>query len=298
MSRVSVVVLAYNRASELMHTLARLRELPEQPPLIVVDNASTDATAALVRQVFPEVNLVRMPDNIGAAGRNAGVEAATTPYVAFCDDDTWWAPGSLARAVEILHVHPRLAALTAQVLVGPQCRVDPVSREMAASPLPRAGMPGPVLLGFLAGASVFRRAAFLDAGGYEPRLFIGAEEELLAYELAARGWSICYVDELHVHHHPSAVRDSSARARLLARNRLWIAWLRRPPQVALSQTLRAPVPSLLRALPGALWAWRERRVLPAHLEALRARLDADRAWRLATAAVTPDGVPRKRSKAA
>jgi GT2 family glycosyltransferase len=175
--------------------------------------------------------------------------------------------------VQILERYPHVAAATAQVLVGPERRVDPVSREMAASPLGRDGLPGPRLLGFLAGASVFRRSAFIEAGGYDRRLFIGAEEKLFAYELAARGWSLAYVSELTVHHHPSVSRDHARRSTLLWRNELWIAWLRRPLRVALAQTLRTPPRALVRALAGLPWVVRERRLLPAEVEALCARLE-------------------------
>src|SRR5262245_34272344 len=61
----------------------------------------------------------RSERNLGAAGRNAGVRAARTPYVALCDDDAWWAPGALARAAHLLDVHPTLAVVCARVLVGP-----------------------------------------------------------------------------------------------------------------------------------------------------------------------------------
>ena len=99
---------------------------------------------------------------------------------------------------------------------------------MANSPLPADGLPGPSLLGLLAGATVFRRDAFLGAGGYDPRFFLGGEEALLALDLVAGGWVLVYAGDLTVHHYPSAQRDASSRRRLLARNRLWVAWLRRP----------------------------------------------------------------------
>ena len=275
MTKVSVVVLTYNRREEVLRTLTHLSALAERPAIVVVDNASTDGTAAAVARAFPEVTVVRQEKNRGAAGRNAGVERVRTPFIAFSDDDTWWASGALTRAVEILERYPRLAAVTAQVLVGADARADPVSREMAASPLGADGLPGPRLLGFLAGASVFRRDAFVEAGGYEPRLFIGAEEKLLAYTLAERGWSLAYVPELIVHHHPSRARDPAARSIILARNELWIAWLRRPIAVALRHTWRTPPRALWRALAGLPWIVRARRALPPDVEALCARLEID-----------------------
>lgn len=173
--------------------------------------------------------------------------------------------------------------VTAKLLVGPSARVDPVSDIMADSPVRwPAALPGAPLLGFLAGASVVRRAAFLGAGGFERRLFLGGEEELLAIDLASAGWALAYVDELVVHHYPSALRDRAGRRRLVARNALWIAWLRRPYRRALARTAvlareaaRDPVVrgGLLDAPRGLPWALRHRRVVPPRIEAQLRRVE-------------------------
>jgi GT2 family glycosyltransferase len=251
-------------------------QLPEQPKIIVVDNASTDGTACAVSKHFPQVEVVPTSRNLGAAGRTVGVRRASTPYVALCDDDTWWEPDSLCRAADLFDRHPRLAIVTGRVLVGPQEREDPVCERLAHSPLPaEPDMPGPALLGFLAGASVVRRSAFLEAGGFEPRLFIGGEEELLAVDLATRGWWLCYVSDLVVHHYPSAHRDSYCRRWHIVRNRLWFAWLRRPLASALRRTFavarseswdRIALRGFASAFAGLPWVLRQRRVVPPQVE--------------------------------
>lgn len=276
-SRIAVVVLTHNRRVEILRTLQQLFSAGEKPTVCVVDNASTDGSAEAIAQLFPTVRLIRLSENQGAAGRNHGVHAVATPYVAFCDDDTWWVPGALSRAADLLDRHPRLAAVTARVLVGPTQREDPTSTLMAASPLPRLGDRDgiTVVAGLLAGACVVRRAAFLAAGGYEPRLFLGGEEELLSLDLMAAGWYLAYAPQLVVHHYPSSRRDVGARRRLLLRNALWCAWLRRPLAAALRETARrlwaaAHGPGLGQALGDSLrglpWVLKRRRVIPAHVE--------------------------------
>src|SRR4051812_38364773 len=94
---VTVVVVSRNRRSELLETLGR-----HPPPVILVDNGSTDGTADAVERAHPAVQVVRLADNQGATARNLGVALATTPYVAFADDDSWWEPGALDAAAEIL----------------------------------------------------------------------------------------------------------------------------------------------------------------------------------------------------
>ena len=107
---------------------------------------------------------------------------------------------------------------------------------MQNSPLRQMpGMPGPRLLGFLAGALAVRRSAFLEAGGFAAS-GIGGEEQWLAVELARRDGWMCYVPRLCVHHHPSLVRNERQRRQCLIRNALAFAWLRRPVRSALRVT--------------------------------------------------------------
>ncbi|MCW2901247.1 MAG: glycosyl transferase family 2 [Streptosporangiaceae bacterium] len=237
---VTVVIATRNRRGELLRTVERLRALPESPPVIVVDNASSDGTADEVGARFPEVGLVRLRRNLGALGRNVGVRAAVTPYVAFSDDDSWWDPGALRHAAGTFAGHPRLGLLAARTLVGADRAPDPINEALAATPLRQQdGLPGPPVLGFLACASVVRRRAFLEAGGFSEVLFFIGEERLLAYDLAALGWSSCYVPEAVAVHEPSPIRPPSDwRRRTEMRNDLLTAWLRRPARIALRDTVR------------------------------------------------------------
>ena len=274
--RLTVVMITHNRVAETLRSLDELARLPERPPVVVVDNASEDGTAAAVCGAHPAVRVIRLDENLGGAGRNLGVRAAGTPYVAFSDDDSWWAPGSLIAAADILDAHPSVAAVTARTLVGEEQKEDPLNAELADSPLPgEPGLPGPPVLGFLACAVVVRASAFLEVGGFEPRLEVGGEEELFACDLAGRGWRICYLPDLVAHHHPSRARDAHARRRAGIRNTLWFLWLRRPARSALRRTLylvrtaprdRVSLGGFLDALRGAPWVWRRRRVAPAHVE--------------------------------
>ncbi|RFS82395.1 glycosyltransferase family 2 protein [Actinomadura spongiicola] len=278
---VTVVVATRDRAPELRRSLARHAAGHAagegHAPVIVADNASRDDTAEVAEAAGARV--LRLPRNLGAAARTVAAEHATTRFVAFADDDSWWAPGSLDRAVEILDAHPRTALLAARVLVGDEQRPEPVSELMARSPLGRPdGLPGPAVLGFLACSVIVRRDAFLDAGGFSRVLHFGGEEELLALDLAAAGWGLAYVPELVVHHHPStAGRDPSARRRREVRNRVLTAWLRRPLPVVgraavsalTTRDGRAGLADAARALPGLVGA---RRPVPPAVEAARARL--------------------------
>ncbi|MFC7381768.1 glycosyltransferase family 2 protein [Sphaerisporangium rhizosphaerae] len=282
---VTVVIATRNRREELLRTLERLRALPERPPVIVVDNGSSDGAAERVRAAFPEAEVIGLHHNLGAPARNIGVLAARTPYVAFSDDDSWWEPGALRLAAETFDAHPRLGLIAASMLVGPERAPDPINAMLAATPL-RGGpdQPGPPALGFLACGSVVRRQAFLQAGGFSPVLFFPGEEQLLAYDLAALGWDRCHVPDVVAVHEPSPLREPAAgRRRVQARNALLTVWLRRPAGVVLRETARlaARAPrdpacgqALLSALLRLPLVIAGRRRLPAHVEAAARLLES------------------------
>ena len=278
-------MITYNRREEAVRSVGRLLALPERPRVVVVDNGSSDGTADAVRAAHPAAEVIASPVNLGAVGRNVGVRRLDTPYVAFCDDDTWWDPGSLRRAADVLDRNPDVAVLTARILIEPGGREDPIVPELRDSPVPgrRPDLPGPALGSFLAGASVLRRDAFLACGGFHSRLWLGGEEELLAVDLATAGWELCYLSSLTVHHEASRLRDPTRRRRDGLRNTLWFTWLRRPFRPALRRTVhlalsvprdRTSALAALDALRGAGWVLAERRQVPPAVEARLASLDA------------------------
>ncbi len=246
-----------------------------------MDNGSSDGSAAAARRYG--VDVVELRRNAGPAARNVGVRRVGAPYVAFADDDSWWAPDALEPAAKLFDRYDSLALVAARVLVGPEEDLDPVSLAMAESPLtaPRP-LPGPPVLGFVACGALVRRSAFLEVGGFHEVLATGAEETLLAVDLASRGWDLAYVEDVVAHHHPSSRRDPLARRRAEARNLLWLAWLRRPLSTAVGRTVRVAwtgardAPSrralvdVARAAPRLV---RERRVAPARIEAALDVLD-------------------------
>jgi GT2 family glycosyltransferase len=269
---VTVVVASRNRRDDLLASLPR-----HEAPVVLVDNASTDDTVAAVREAHPEVTVLTLEHNVGARARTVGVERAGTEFVAFADDDSWWAPGDLARAVDLLRAHPRCALINARILVGPEERLDPICTELAESPLtPPVDLPGPAVLGFVACAAIVRTAAFDEVGGFDAVVRFPGEEERLALDLAAAGWGMAYVEDLVVHHHPSPKRHSPDQRRAaIWRSRLLTAVMRLPLREVARLYLRALRDGTagrtglvhgLRDVPAAV---RGRRPIPAQLQEQR-----------------------------
>lgn len=288
--RISVVMITQNRGDQIRIALEHLLELPERPRLIVVDNGSSDGTADAARSFGHQVEVLALGHNLGCAGRNVGVLRAATPYVAFSDDDSWWHPGALSWAADLFDANPSLGLVAAQILVGPEERLDPLSQAMATSPLAHGswrsdnavGIP---IVGFAACGSVVRRSAYLDVGGFEKRFGVGGEEQVLALDMLRKGWQLAYVDGILAHHHPSKVRDADKRRRHEVRNLLWSAWLRRPFSSAWATTWRivrsvlgdpARRAGIRDAVTGLPWVLPARKPVPVEID--RQLQEAEEAW--------------------
>lgn len=265
---VGIVIATCDRGELLLATLERLVALPERVPVVVVDNGAPRDLAAVVRAAGHDrraVEVITLPHDHGPAARTIGSRRLATELVAFCDDDSWFAPGALARAADRFAAQPRLALLQARVLVGAAERLDATCARLDGAP---------ALLGFVACGVVVRRRALLEVGGFAPGGSFGGEERRVALDLASAGWNAVYDPDVVAHHHPVPDERRRARRGHVARNDLRTAWSRLPWRLAARQTrqsaCRQPVAtaSALLELPRAL---RERRPVPPPVaDALRA----------------------------
>lgn len=221
---VSIAVLNYQRRDALREALegARAQRYPVLE-IIAVDNASTDGSAEMVRDEFPDVRLVRLPKNLAAAGRNAGVAAAKGDVVVTIDNDVrFTTPDDVGRAVEAFARHPRAAVVNFTIL-GPDGTLS--RRDWCHPRDPDQWADQEFLTDYvLEGASVCRRDAFLEAGGYWPPFFIGHEGWDLALRLMDAGHDLVYTPTVKVRHmvDPS-VRPSGRIYYTFTRNAIWIA---------------------------------------------------------------------------
>jgi len=92
----SVVIPLYNKAPYIERALtSALAQLHPAAEIVVIDDGSTDEGPSLVQQSFPKVRLIRQPNAGPGPARNAGMQAATSPWIAFLDADDIWLPNHL-----------------------------------------------------------------------------------------------------------------------------------------------------------------------------------------------------------
>lgn len=231
---VSIAILNYQRREALRHALDAARRQRYPAELLAVDNGSTDGSAEMVRDEFPDVHLVRLPANIGAAARNAGVEAAKGEVVFTLDNDVrFTTPDGVERALEAFARHPRAAVVNFAIL-GPDGHL---SRRDWCHPRDVDTWGGHEFLSdyVLEGASACRREAFLAVGGYWPPFFIGHEGWDLALRLLDAHWDLVYTPDVRVCHlvDPS-VRPSGRIYYTFTRNAVWVALRNYPAGPALA----------------------------------------------------------------
>ncbi len=185
--RVSYVLITHNRCGRLLETLQRLVEntalAPDAWEAIVVDNASTDDTAKAIREAFPEVTVISLPENEGMSARNHAFPIARGRYIVLLDDDSYPAPGAIPAALEYLARRPRVAGVVARVVLP--------SGDSEAPAFPC------VLLG---GASVLRKSVLDEVGGFAVEFFRQAEEYELSFRIWKAGYRIERFEDLIFHH--------------------------------------------------------------------------------------------------
>lgn len=229
---VSIAILNYQRRDALRRALMAARTQDHPVEILAVDNASTDGSAEMVRDEFPDVRLVRLRENVAAAARNVGVAAARGDIVVTLDNDVLLSsPGDVAAALGVFARHPR-AAVVSFMIVGPDGRLS--RRDWChprdAGPWSETEFATDYVL---EGASACRREAFLATGGYWPPLFIGHEGWDLGLRLLDAGHDLVYTPAVRVRHLVDAsVRPSSRIYYTFVRNAVWVALRNLPPAAA------------------------------------------------------------------
>lgn len=140
--RISVVIPAYNQEAyicDALASLARQKLGRWDLEVLVVDDASTDATAALAESFndsLPGLRLVRLTQNAGvSAARNAGLQLATGEYFTFLDPDDWYSPEHLAVLADAL------TGLHVDFVRSDHVRVTGTNRVIHRAPQALRGMP-------------------------------------------------------------------------------------------------------------------------------------------------------------
>ena len=208
--------------------------------VLVVDNASTDDSAAMVRHEFPNVWLHVNEKNLGfGGGNNVGIRLAQTPYILMCNNDTRIAPDAVRHLVAAVSADPKVGSATPCIILAASGKVDAtgivvcpdglaLGRGRAEDP---DAMQEPAEVFYASDCCCLYRREMLDAlrlpGGelYDEDFFAYADETDMGWRAQRLGWKSIYVPAARVYHHHAASSGSVSPflARLVERNRVWVA---------------------------------------------------------------------------
>jgi GT2 family glycosyltransferase len=221
---LAIIIVSYNVRDEIVACLDSVvgHTAPFPTEIVVVDNASTDDTVAVVRTKFPEVRVIEAGENLGfARANNLGIAATSSEFVLLLNPDTVSPPAAIPTLVRGLAVHPEAAAAGPRLIdaggfpelsfgwaIGPwgelrqklvgglhRRRVRRVVRRVdqwARTAGPREWVSGACLL--------VRRADLEDVGLLDERYFMYTEDVDLCVSLRRRGRQILFVPQAEVLH--------------------------------------------------------------------------------------------------
>ena len=211
MPDVAVVVVTYNALPWIEPCLESVRGVPT----VVVDNGSSDGTPEVVRELFPEVEVVEQENRGLAAGWNVGLERTSGRYVLILNADAWLVGDALAQLVAFADEHPEAA------MIGPRLTNPDGSLQRSVRGFPtvwrlateyfflRKLAPRSRLLNAFYGAGfahdevreaevvmgacmLVRRDAIAEIGTLDESFFLFSEETDWCYRFAQAGWKVLF----------------------------------------------------------------------------------------------------------
>jgi GT2 family glycosyltransferase len=231
---LSVVVVNWNTREMLSGCLASVYGTAGDLDMevLVVDNASTDGSAEMVRASFAEVHLIENADNVGfAQANNQAIRLSNGRYVLLLNSDTEVHPGALERLVQFMDLDPEAGGC------GPRLLNADGSLQASCHPMLTPGrefwrllflerlwrqatyaqhkwdVEAPRRVEVIKGACLLlRRKALEQVGPLDEQYFMYTEEMDLCYRLAQAGWKLWWVPHAVVKHYGEASSRQAAEA--------------------------------------------------------------------------------------
>lgn len=232
---ISVVVANWNGCRYLDKCLSSLAaQTYPSVEVIVVDNGSTDGSAAWIAEHFPGVQVLANASNRGfAAANNQGIAASRGAFVALLNNDAWVEPDWLANLIAAAEPEAGVGMVASLMLSAAR----PAIVDSAGICVDRCGISwdraggqsaadwasGPAnVFGACAGAALYRRAMLDELGGFDEDFFAYLEDVDLAWRARWLGWQARYAPTARAYHiHSGTGGEGSAfKTYWLARNKI------------------------------------------------------------------------------
>ncbi|MDO9408193.1 glycosyltransferase [Patulibacter sp.] len=284
---VDVAIVAYRRWDLTSSCLDHLASQTREHRVVVCDNGCDEGTADLVREHYPDVEVLRLERNMPyATACNRAVAQGERDVIVMMNNDIDARPDFLERLVAPLESDPTVGSVSGLLIAPGEQRIDSVGlvADRTLSAFPRWGgahpsqarADSPVLTGPAGAAAAFRRAAWDEVGGLDQRIFAYMEDFDLAVRLRTAGWGAgAALDAVAVHigsatnvHRSVNQRRNGGFGRGYVLRRYGLLRTRLAAQILATEAIvvlaDVVISRDLAALKGRIAGWRAGRGLPRH----------------------------------
>ena len=245
---VSALIVSHNVKDLLLQCLRAFYATSDVPvEVVVVDNGSTDGSAAAATAEFPKATVLLEQKNLGyGRAANIGLERCQGRFVLLLNPDATVDPQAVGRLSDFLMTRPEAGAVGPRLLM-PDGSLDPDCRRSFPVPstlfyrtvglsrlFPKSPRFGRHNMGHLDASDVhemdagtadcllLRKAAIDRIGFFDPRYFMFGEDIDLCYRLKLGGWKVFYLPTARATHHKRAATTKAQREALYQRHRaMW-----------------------------------------------------------------------------
>lgn len=202
---VSVIIVSYNTADLLAACLESvLASQQVHGEIFVVDNASKDGSAEVVRKNFPAVHLIANADNRGfGAANNQALRECTGKYIVFLNPDTTITPETLHDMVAFMEANPKVGLAGPRVLNPDGTRQDSVSLRYPGHRYGAADLgvlPGEIAC-VLGACQISSLELLRKLGGFDEDFFLYGEDQDLCLRVRKSGLEIGVIPDAVIMHH-------------------------------------------------------------------------------------------------
>ncbi len=242
---ISIVIVTWNSQEFIRNCLDSIYLLPDKVryEIVVIDNGSSDETTKIVREFYPEVNLIENRRNLGyAKANNQGIKKAKGKYILLLNPDTEVSVNSLALMYEFMEKNPQVGALGPKLLnpdrtIQPSCREFPtfitliwefsgLSRVFSKSKIFGSWRMGyfafdrPIEVDQPMGSCLMiRRETLKDIGLFDENFSMFFNDVDLCFRIKRAGWKIYFYPDVQVIH------NRGASTRKAKRRMIWLSHL-------------------------------------------------------------------------
>ncbi|HSX45303.1 MAG TPA: glycosyltransferase family 2 protein [Candidatus Saccharimonadales bacterium] len=274
-SLIYLIVPNWNGKNRLSSCLDSLLSQNQSAQVLVVDNGSTDGSVEFVKQKYPGVQLISLPQNTGfSGGVNAGIKKALevgADYIGLFNNDAVADKNWLSELVKVLDNQAEVGIVTCKLMRDDRQHFDSTGDQYSiyGMPFPRArnvldegqfDKPEPVFSAS-GGASLYRAKLFTQVGLFDQKFFAYYEDVDISFRARSAGWQIYYQPSALAYHEVSATSSGlGSFTRYHATKNFYLLYLKNMPGWLFwkylpnfgFQTLRLAASSLIK---GGSWAF-------------------------------------------